>query len=114
MRCSPTAMLAVVILSGAVRADEADAVKVVEKLGGKIIRDDKQPGKPIVGVGFDSTSITDADLKVLKHFQQLLSLNITNCRITDAGLKELKELKQLTSLELAYTSVTDVGLKELQ
>ena len=43
-------LAAVVVLSGAVRADEADAVKMVEKLGGKITRDDKQPGKPVVEV----------------------------------------------------------------
>ena len=101
MRGPLGALAAVVILSGAARADEADAVKVVEKLGGKVTRDDKQPGKPVVEVNLSLTKVTDADLKQLKELKQLASLNLFGCReVTDAGVKELKELKQLTSLTL--------------
>jgi hypothetical protein len=42
-RCGLSALLAAVILSGAARADEETAIKLVEKLGGKITRDDTQP-----------------------------------------------------------------------
>jgi len=101
MRCSLGALAVVVILFGAARADEADAVKVVEKLGGKITRDDKQPGKPVVEVNLSVKKVTDADLKQLKEVKQLASLNLFGCKeVTDAGVKELKELKQLTSLTL--------------
>jgi len=41
MRWFVGAMLAVVILSICSRTDEDDAVKLIEKLGGKITRDDK-------------------------------------------------------------------------
>ena len=34
------ALAVLVILSGVARADEADAVKVIEKLGGKVTRDE--------------------------------------------------------------------------
>jgi uncharacterized protein (TIGR03067 family) len=97
------------------RADEADAVKLVEKLGGKITRDDKQPGKPVVEVNLSLKNVTDADLKALKELKQLTSLNLYGCRgVTNAGVKELKEFKQLTSLSLMRTQVTEAGVKELK
>ncbi len=100
---------------GTAEADEADAVKLVEKLGGKIMRDDKQPAKPVVGVDLSLKKVTDADLKELKELKQLASLNLFGCRaVTDAGVKELKELKQLDSLILMRTQVTEAGVKELK
>ncbi len=42
------AVAAVLLVAGAARADKAAAVKAIEKLGGKIERDEKQPGKPVV------------------------------------------------------------------
>ena len=65
-------------------------MKAVEKLGGKVTRDDKLPGKPVIGV------------------------NLGHTKVTDAGLKELKDLKQLTSLNLAETKVTADGVADLQ
>jgi RNA polymerase sigma factor (sigma-70 family) len=95
--------------------DEADAVKLVEKLGGKITRDDQQPGKPVVEVDLQVTRVTDADLKDLKGLKKLTTLNLFGCKgVTDAGVKELKELKQLTSLYLYRSQVTEAGVKELK
>src|SRR5260370_24894002 len=93
-------MLAVVILSGAARDDEADGVKVIQKLGGKITRDDKQTGKPVVEVNLIGTKVTDADLKELKELKQLKALHIHSTQVTGVGFSELKELKQLTTLNL--------------
>src|SRR5262249_34447777 len=114
MRSVLGAMLAAVVLSGAARADEAAAVKLVEKLGGKIVRDGKQPGQPVVKVDLASTRVTDADLKALKELKQLTALNLFGAQVTDAGVKELKDLKQLTELDLGVTEVTDAGLRELK
>src|ERR1043166_8220368 len=108
------AVMLLACLSGAARADEASAVKAVEKLGGKVTRDDKLPGKPVIGVNLGHTKVTDADLKELKHLMQLTSLNLNSTAVTDAGLKELADLKQLTSLDLRDTPVTGAGLKELK
>src|ERR1700704_2784555 len=74
-------MLVVVVLllaclSGAAWADEASAVKAVEKLGGKVTRDDKLPGKPVIAVNLAGTQVTDASLKELKDLKQLTSLNL--------------------------------------
>src|SRR2546421_3958738 len=97
------AVMLLACLSGAARADEASAVKAVENLGGKVTRDDKLPGKPVIGVNFGHPKVTDADLKELKNLKQLTSLNLGWAKVTDVGLKELKDLKQLTSLSLTYT-----------
>ena len=84
------AVMLLACLYGAARADEASAVKAVENLGGKVTRDDKLPGKPVIEVNLPAT------------------------KVTDAGLKELKDLKQLTSLNLYATKVTADGVADLQ
>src|SRR5437867_4478203 len=110
MRWFAGTVLGVVILSGAARSDEAAAVRMVERLGGGITRDDKQPGKPVIGVVLRFTKVTDADLKELKEFKQLTTLILQLTQVTGAGLKDLKELKQLKELHLGSTQVTDAGL----
>ena len=87
------AVMLLACLSGAARADEASAVKAVENLGGKVTRDDKLPGKPVIGVNLGGLRMG---------------------KVTDAGLKELKDLKQLTSLNLYATKVTDDGVADFQ
>jgi hypothetical protein len=44
---------------GRLHADEDRAVKAIQKLGGKIIRDETAPNKPIVSVDLMSTDVTD-------------------------------------------------------
>src|SRR5215510_11853533 len=90
--------LLVLVVTG--RADEAAAVKAIEKLGGKVTRDDKLPGKPVVAVDLGSTTVTDAGLKELKELKTLQSLSLSRTKVTDAGLKELKEIESLQSLNL--------------
>ena len=108
------AVMAAVLLAGPARADEEAAVKAVEKRGGKVRRDDKAPGKPVVAVDLRSTLTTDADLKVLKECKHLQVLDLGVTQVTDAGLKELKELRQLQELDLSGTKVTDAGVADLQ
>jgi len=100
------------ILVNAGRADESTAVKVVEKLGGKVKVDDKLPGKPVVEVDLSNTEVADAGLKELKEFKNLQSF--TGRMVTDTGLKELKELKTLKILHLDACDVTDAGVKNLK
>src|SRR5262245_65130401 len=114
MRRSVWAVTVLLTAAVGIRADEEAAVKAVEKLGGKVRRDDKAPGKPVVAVDLRSTLTTDADLKVLKECKHLQVLDLGVTQVTDAGLKELKELRQLQELDLTFTKVTDAGLKELK
>jgi hypothetical protein len=80
------------------RADEAAAVETIKKLGGKVTVDAKRPGKPVVGVNLDNTTVTDAGLKELKELKTLREMHLGGTKVTDAGLKELKDSKSLQKL----------------
>jgi hypothetical protein len=94
-----------------------NAVDLVVKFAGSgaITRDEKAPGKPIVGVNLhDTRGLMDADLKPLAAFTNLTSLRLSECwEITDAGMKELISFENLTTLYLCGTGLTDVGLKDV-
>jgi len=93
---------------------EDKAVQSIEALGGRVYRDEKLPGRPVVEVYLGDTKITDPDLKVLKELKGLKIIDLTNTRITDAGLENLKELQGLQTLDLGSTQITEAGLKDLQ
>ena len=103
-------------LGSAAWADEpeAKAVAFVEKQGGRVTRDEKASGKPVIGVSLAVTRVTDAGLKELAPLKSLTTLDLSFTRVKDAGVKELAALQNLTTLALAGTKVTDAGLKELQ
>jgi len=107
------ALLGLLVLAATVRADEAAAVKAIEKLGGWVGIAAKRPGKPVVFVDLTASRATDRWLEELKAFKSLQELHLGS-KITDAGLKELKEFKELQRLSLSDTQVTDAGLKELK
>ncbi len=98
---------------GGLRADEAGAVAWVMKVGGKVSRDEKRPGRPVVGVSLSNTKVTDSGLKELAQLKGLQWMDLRDTKVTDAGLKELATLKALRELYLSHTRVTDSGLKEL-
>lgn len=109
-------LLVVLIASSGVWADDAEdkALKFVEKFDGRVTRDEKVPGKPVVTVSLNFAKLTDADLKELAAFKSLKTLRLVSVQtLTDAGLKELAALTTLTELDLTRTKVTDAGLKEL-
>ncbi len=92
---------------------EDQAVKAVEKVGGMVVRDDKDPAKPVVEVNLHATKVTDAGLRELAGLKRLRSLDLDDTQVTDKGLKELAALEGLQTLKLGNTQVTDAGLKEL-
>ena len=96
---------------------EERAANAILKLGGKVIRAEKLPGRPIVEVDLSGTKVTDSDLKDLKELKGLEKLVLWATEITDAGLKDLKELKGLKRLYLGRTGrtqITDAGMKDLK
>src|SRR5262245_3500831 len=107
-------LLGLLVLVVAGWADEAAAVKAIEKLGGRVTRDDNRPGKPVVAVNLFGAKVTETGLKELKELKSLQALKLSGIKVTDVGLRELKELKSLQSLSLIDTQVTDAGLKELK
>src|SRR5262249_47628159 len=100
------------VLVAASRADEAAAVKAVEKLGGKVRVDHKRPGNPVVEVDLSHVELSDAGLKELREFKNLQALIVR--KVTDTGLKELKGLMTLQSLHLDACEITDTGLQDLR
>ncbi len=59
----------------------------------------------------DQSTISDSDLKLLKHFPLLESLHLYESNVTDEGLKHLGTLQNLTTLSLYNTAVSDEGLQ---
>jgi hypothetical protein len=99
-----------------VRADEAEdkAVNAIEKLDGKITRDQKAEGRPVIGVYLSGPDVTDAGLKHLAGLKRLQHLSLYKSEVTDAGLKHLAGLKQLKTFNLSKTKVTAKGIADLK
>jgi hypothetical protein len=117
MRWTCAVVLVAAVCCPAARADEDAATKWAEGAGGKLTRDAKAPGKPVVGVQFDprNKKLTDDGLKELKGFKGLRSLSLFYCgQIGDEGMKHVKELAGLEELVLNSTGVGDSGLGELK
>jgi hypothetical protein len=86
------------------RGDEAEdkAAAFVEKLGGRVKRDEKAPGKPVISVILIGKKVTNAELKELAPLQNLIGLSLSGTGVTDAGLKELAPLQNLSLLLLGW------------
>jgi hypothetical protein len=111
------AVLALFVLAGAVvlvrylgvhdaparEVFDAEAVQAIERVGGKVLRDEKAPGKPVIAVFLNTPAMTDAGLKELAELKQLRELDLTGSLVTVSGLKELAGLQQLQTLHLGET-----------
>jgi hypothetical protein len=71
------------------RADEAEdrSAAYVKKIGGRIIRAEAKPGKPVIEVDLTYAKFTEAGLKELAGFAQLKKLYLFNTNVGDAGLQ---------------------------
>ncbi len=108
--------LAAVFLTAAHAADDPDAktVAAVQKAGGKVERDDKAPGKPIINVNLGVSAANDETLAALTGLKSIKRLTLNNTKVTDAGLAHLSGLASLEKLYLVDTKVTDAGLAHLK
>jgi hypothetical protein len=112
--CYGGALILVLAVPGLTRADEADAIKALKKIGATFLYVDNKPGNPVRTVYLPGPQVTDASLKELRAFGQLRMLKLDAAKkVTDEGLKELAPLTQLEDLGLSSTQVTDAGLKHL-
>ncbi|HEY4233123.1 MAG TPA: PDZ domain-containing protein [Lacipirellulaceae bacterium] len=94
--------------------EEATAIDEIQKLGGKVTIDEDAPGKPVSGVDFSDTHISDDALRSVEELTELRALILTQTQVTDAGLKHIEGLTQLLSLLLDDTRVTDAGLEHFK
>jgi hypothetical protein len=93
---------------------EAEAVATLGTLGGKLRRDPKVPGKPVVAVDLHESKVTDEGLAHLKGLTNLLELGLSGTQVSDKGLAHLKGLSNLRWLDLDKTKVTAAGMAELK
>jgi hypothetical protein len=117
----------------------SEAIQAIEKVGGRIARDDKDASKPVVSVTFPERkgdvapalphlkafpklrvvifpyvpSLDDKGAEHLANLKGLKVLSLVGTSLTEKGMKHLAGLTNLESLELASTPVTDAGLKHL-
>ena len=63
---------------------------------------------------FGNQPVPDNLLAQLRHFPELQSLNLGDCRVTGGQLKYLAGLNRLASLVLSGTAVDDDGLEKYQ
>jgi tRNA A-37 threonylcarbamoyl transferase component Bud32 len=89
------------------------ALQAVQRLKGKVNRDERDPAWPVTSISLRGTPAADADLAVLAAFPRLTSLDLAGTSVTDTGINYVRQLKQLTTLNLERTAVGDAGLKYL-
>jgi hypothetical protein len=116
--CQKFLLLAAVVLTpSVVIADDSDEFMAIEKiklLGGEVKRADNLPDGPVTEVWFNpDCRFNDKHLRLLKSFNSLTTLDLTNANITDDGMEEIGGLKNLQELCLINSAVTGDGLKEL-
>ena len=88
------------------KTDEAKAIAEIEKLGGRrVTRDEKSPGRPVIGVSLEAGNVTDAGLVYLEGLTHLQVLNLSRTQVTGAGLAHIEGLTQLRTLDLSETPI---------
>jgi len=112
---------------------EGKAIAFVQGFQGVVIRDEAQPGRPVIKVSLGGTGVTDLDLKELAPLTTLTEISLDKTQVTDRTLVVLREIKLLhaltqaqgpnrnqpshpediTILNLNDTKVTDAGLREV-
>ena len=95
-------------------AEDEAAIAALQKIGGKIERDDKAPEKPVKTVNLGVTQADDAALGSVKGFSKLEKLTLNNTKITDGGLDSIKTLVSLKKLYLVDTKIGDAGVEKLK
>ncbi|HQR06777.1 MAG TPA: hypothetical protein PLN21_08150 [Gemmatales bacterium] len=105
-------------LASPLHSDEEAAIKAIQKDGGQVTKAPKLPGNPVIEVTYrfrNSSTSGHPELKHLKEFKSLQSLNLEYTLVTDSDLKEVSRLTSLQTLHLGVAlNITDAGIKELK
>ena len=94
--------------------DQEKAVAAIEALQGKVVIDEKSPGKPVISVEIRNIEANDAILAHLKGLTELQTLVLRAPQVGDGGLVHLPKLTHLRELSLDGTHVTNAGLRRLK
>jgi internalin A len=118
-----------------------EIAEIVERAGGRIVRDDARPGRPIVEVDFsETTSLTDVELEAIagatelkvfklhvaaspdvvdgwRHLSRMKNLESFiadgNSDVNDGVVAHLADLPKLTTVNVDSSGVTDLGVASL-
>jgi len=92
--------------------EKAKAKEALQKLGVMDLPDEFSE-KPLTKLSFFATEVKDADLRHLRYFPLISTVDLTSTAITDEGLKALADCRGLRVLILTDTKITDAGLNAL-
>jgi Leucine-rich repeat (LRR) protein len=92
---------------------EDDALRAVQKIGAFVTRDEKTPGRPVIGVDFYFDGFKGSPLPLLQRFPHLRTLGLARWFPSDSEFQELAKFKELHTLKVGYGSLTVVELKSL-
>lgn len=73
----------------------------------------KEVKEQLVSLDLAKMPVKDGDLKVLSHFKNLRTLNLSGTEVNGGFLLQLKDLKHLKSLSVANTKIKEIDLKSL-
>src|SRR5215831_5477252 len=95
--CALFATGCLLLLAAGARADDAEdkAIEAIKKVEGKMTRDARADGKPVIFVSLIDTKVTDADLQSVAAFKKVQVIDLNSTPITDAGMKHLAGLEHL-------------------
>jgi len=94
-------------------ASRAEALRMIERVGGFTAPGHPGPADTIWIVHLQKTKVADDQLRALAALKGLESLHLEDTQITDAGLKHVARLTNLHTLDLSRTKVTAKGLASL-
>ena len=89
------------------------AVQNYQERGGRVVRAETQPGKPIILVDLHRVSVGDADLAPLAQMHDLEILDLSYTQISDEALKYVVDLPRLKQVSLYGTRISNKALKYL-
>ncbi len=89
---------------------EHKAVAALNRIGAKVTSSEEGQ---VAKVSFLDVDVTDEDLRHLRPFTHLSSLNLFGAKITGTGLKHVSGHKNLEIILLGHSQITDEGLRHL-
>jgi len=95
--------------------DPTKAIAIIEKFGGRVVRDEKDPERAVVEVVLQGTDADNGALQALRAFPKLKKLNLSRCtKIDNPGLEWIEDLKELQVLNCGYCShISDGGMESI-
>jgi hypothetical protein len=105
------ALLSVGVNRAPADSAEKEAVRAVERFGGRVVPPE---GRTVTEVSLVNSTITDSDLGLLRAFVNLEKLDLRLSKVTGVGLQELTGLSKLREVDLSSTLVSGEGLLTLR